>query len=91
MNAEFKDASKSPLKDKDRKDFKGLDFFKVDSTYVVTAIFERTPNETPFEMKTTTDRLTIYVKYGIVSFNLKGKENSDYDPKRIILRRAVNG
>lgn len=74
MNAEFKDASKSPLKDKDRKDFKGLDFFKVDSTYVVTAKFERTPYETPFEMKTTTERLPVYVKYGIITFKLKGND-----------------
>jgi len=74
MNAEFKDASTSPLKDKDRKDFKGLDFFKFDSTYVVTAIFERTPNETPFEMKTTTERLPVYVKYGVITFNLKGND-----------------
>ena len=74
MNAEFKDASKSPLKDKDRKDFKSLDFFKVDSTYVVTAKFERTPYETPFEMKTTTERLPVYVKYGIITFKLKGND-----------------
>ncbi len=74
MNAEFKDATKSPLKDKDRKDFKGLDFFKVDSTYVVTAKFERTPYETPFEMKTTTERLPVYVKYGIITFKLKGND-----------------
>lgn len=74
INAEYKDASKSPLKDKDRKNFKGLDFFKFDSTYVVQAKFEKTPDESPFEMKTTTDRLPVYVKYGIVTFNLKGKE-----------------
>jgi len=74
MNAEYKDASTSPLKDKDRKNFKGLEFFKFDSTYVVKASFERTPNETPFEMKTTTDRLPVYVKYGIVTFNLKGND-----------------
>lgn len=74
VNAKFKDASTSPLKDKDRKEFKGLDFFKFDSTYVVNAKFERTPRETPFEMKTTTERLPIYVKYGIVTFNLKGNE-----------------
>jgi uncharacterized protein (DUF1684 family) len=72
INAEYKDASTSPLKDKDRKNFKSLAFFSFDSTYVVTAKFEKTPNETPFEMKTTTDRLPIYVKYGIVTFNLKG-------------------
>lgn len=74
INAEYKDASTSPLKDKDRKNFKGLEFFKVDSAYVVTAKFERTPDETPFEMKTTTDRLPVYVKYGIITFNLKGNE-----------------
>ena len=74
INAEYKDASTSPLKDKDRKNFKGLDFFKFDSTYVVKAHFERTPNETPFEMKTTTDRLPIYVKYGVITFSLKGND-----------------
>jgi uncharacterized protein (DUF1684 family) len=75
INAEFKDASTSPLKNKDRKDFKGLEFFKVDSAYVVKAKFERTPEESPFEMKTTTDRLPVYVKYGVVTFNLKGQEH----------------
>lgn len=72
LNAEYKDASKSPLKDKDRKNFKGLDFFKEDSSFVVKAKFVRTPDETPFEMKTTTDRLPVYVKYGVITFNLKG-------------------
>lgn len=74
VNAKFKDASTSPLIDKDRKNFKGLEFFKFDSTYVVNATFERTPDETPFEMRTTTERLPLYVKYGIVKFNLKGNE-----------------
>lgn len=73
MNADFKDATKSPLKEKDRKNFKGLDFFKFDSTFVVKAILTRTPNETPFKMKTTTERMPIYVKYGIVSFTLQEK------------------
>jgi len=73
INAEYKGAT-SPLKDIDRKKFNGLEFFKFDSTYVVMATFERTSDEIPFEMKTTTDRLPVYVKYGIVSFNLKGNE-----------------
>lgn len=73
MNADYKDASKSPLKEKDRKEFKGLDFYKFDSTYVVTAKLTRTPNEKPFKMKTTTDRLPNYVKYGVVEFKLEGK------------------
>ncbi|PTL99455.1 MAG: hypothetical protein DA407_16755 [Bacteroidetes bacterium] len=73
MNADFKDATKSPLKDKDRKDFKSLDFFKFDSVYVVKTRLIRTPDEQPFKMKTTTDRLPNYVKYGIVEFELKEK------------------
>jgi len=73
MNANFKDATKSPLKAKDRKHFKGLDFFTFDSTFVVAATLTRTPEEKPFKMKTTTDRLPEYVKYGVVEFQLKGK------------------
>ena len=75
MNADFKDASKSPLKDKDRNKFKGLDFFKFDSTYVVQATLTRTPDEKPFKMKTTTERLPEYVKYGVVTFELHGENH----------------
>jgi uncharacterized protein (DUF1684 family) len=71
MNSEFKDASTSPLKTKDLKKFKGLEFFKFDSAYVVKAILKRTPNEKPFEMKTTTSRLPRYVKYAVLEFELK--------------------
>jgi len=74
LNAEYKDATKSPLKDNDRKHFKGLDFFKFDSAYIVTAQFKRTPNEKPFRMKTTTSRLPVYVKYGELTFQLKGTD-----------------
>lgn len=74
MNADFKDASKSPLKDKDRKKFEGLDFYAFDSTYVVKAKLMRTPDAKPFKMKTTTERRPDYVQYGVVTFNLKGKE-----------------
>ncbi|NCO64284.1 MAG: DUF1684 domain-containing protein [Flavobacteriales bacterium] len=70
LNAEYKDASTSPLKEEDRKVFEGLDFFKYDSTYVVKALFKRTENEIPFKMKTTTDRLPEYLKFGILEFFL---------------------
>ena len=73
INAEYKDATKSPLKEKDRKVFKTLDFFKFDSTYVVQATFKRTPDEKPFKMKTTTERLPVYVKYGEATFILNDK------------------
>jgi len=76
MNEFFKDASISPLKEKDLKTFKGLDFFAFDSSYVVNADLTRTPEEKSFKMKTTTDRLPEYIKYGIVTFDLFNKSYS---------------
>ncbi|SDS29624.1 hypothetical protein SAMN05216503_2601 [Polaribacter sp. KT25b] len=74
LNASYKDASKSPLKKKDLKNFKGLDFFPIDSTFIVTAKLTKTENAPTFEMATTTDRKPIYKEYGILNFTLKGKE-----------------
>lgn len=75
LNSEYKDASKSPLKAKDLKNFEGLDFFKFDSTFVVSAVFIRTESEKPFKMKTTTDRLADYLKYGEIVFDLNGESH----------------
>jgi hypothetical protein len=72
QNAKFKDATTSPLTDKDRKNFEGLDFFKFDSTYVVKASLKRTPDSEWFNMKTTTDRVSPERVYGIITFELKG-------------------
>ena len=73
LNAFFKDATTSPLKDKDRKSFEGLEFFKYDSSYVVTASLRTTPESEPFKMKTSTKRLPVYRVYGELEFALKGK------------------
>lgn len=74
MNDEFKDASTSPLKPKDLKAFEGLDFFPYDSTFVVKATLKRTPDTEWFDMKTTTDRLSKERVFGILTFDLKGKQ-----------------
>ena len=74
LNASFKDASKSPLKKKDLKDFKGLAFFPVDSSFIVRAKLVRTPNASTFEMATTTDRKPNYKQYGVLTFRLQGKD-----------------
>lgn len=76
LNAEFKDASKSPLKKKDRRNFKALEFFKFDSLYVVEANFTKLEDEEPFQMKTNTDRLLTYLRYGEISFKLKGESHT---------------
>lgn len=72
LNALYKDASKSPLKKKDLKNFKGLDFFPVDSSFIVVAKLTKTPDSPTFEMATTTDRKPLYRAYGILDFTLKG-------------------
>ena len=75
QNESFKDPDTSPLPDKYRKDFEGLDFFEPDTTYIVKARFERTPDAEPFFMPTTTDRKTREVVYGIAHFTLNGSEH----------------
>lgn len=74
LNTEFADKDKSPLTEEGFKLFKGLDFFEIDRNYRVEAEFTLTPNTPIFEMQTTTDRLPLYRKYGIVKFTLNGRE-----------------
>jgi len=76
LNVFYSDKKTSPLKAKDLNTFKNLHFFPTDESYKIVAQFERTPNETPFEMQTSTERLPIYSQYGIATFNLDGKELS---------------
>ena len=76
INDFFKDASVSPLKNRDLKNFRGLDFFTYDSSYVVIAKLMKTPKEEPFMMLTTTDMFVEYIKYGTVSFELLSNQYS---------------
>jgi uncharacterized protein len=74
LNSEYANPEESPLEEKDLKEFEGLDFFEVDPDYIIKAKFVRTPAEPPFAMKTSTDRMPVYVKYGELYFELKGKQ-----------------
>ena len=73
LTTEFADSLKSPLTKEDRLAFHGLDFYAPDAKYFVLADFKRTKKEKPFKMKTSTDRLPTYVKYGELTFVLDGK------------------
>ncbi len=75
LNAEYKNPETSPLPDRYRKTFDGLDFFAADTNYVIQARFERTPDAKPFLLATTTDRKTTEVVYGIAHFTLNGKKH----------------
>lgn len=74
LNAEYADAKTSPLTAEDLAVFKTLDFYPANEAFYVTANFVRTENEKPFEMKTTTDRKPIYVKYGELFFTIDGRD-----------------
>ena len=72
LNSEYADAKTSPLTAEDLATFKSLDFYPASEKYFVVAKFVRTKKEKPFEMKTSTDRKPLYVKYGEVIFTLDG-------------------
>ena len=74
MNTKFKDASKSPLTKKGLKEFKGLNFFPIDEKYTVNAKIALLPDAPVFNFPTTTDRVVLYRKYGILSFSIEGKD-----------------
>ncbi|MCH3884427.1 DUF1684 domain-containing protein [Tenacibaculum aquimarinum] len=75
LNSSYKDASESPLTKRDLKNFKGLDFFPVDSSYIVIASLTPTIDAPVFEMKTTTDRRPLYKEYGVINFTVNGKDS----------------
>lgn len=69
---EMRDPKDSPLSKKDRRHFKGLNYYPIDLSYRVKAKFIKTENPVLFKMKTTTTRLPEYSKYGEVHFELNG-------------------
>ncbi len=70
----FRDPEESPLDKKLRRKFKGLFYYPINLDYRVKATFIKTADPVLFKMKTTTDRLPEYRKYGEVHFKLDGEE-----------------
>ena len=74
LNEEFSNAETTILDPEDFEKFESLEFYHIDLKFKVIATFIRTPDEKPFLMKTTTDRLPEYVKYGEAHFEIDKKE-----------------
>ncbi len=74
LNAEYADAKTSPLLPEDLQGFKSLDYYPANEKFFVVAKFIRTENEQPFEMKTSTDRKPVYVKYGEAHFTIDSQD-----------------
>ncbi|MCH2021159.1 MAG: DUF1684 domain-containing protein [Saprospiraceae bacterium] len=73
LNHHYKDSLKSPLKEKDRLTFISLDYFDINPQFRVIASFKRKKSKI-FKMKTSGTRTPEYRKYGVLSFELKGKK-----------------
>ena len=73
LNAEFRDPEISPLPDRYRKEFMGLDFFEPDTNFRVWARLEYTPEALPFMMPTNTDRESEERVFAIAHFSLQGR------------------
>ncbi|MBT8320956.1 MAG: DUF1684 domain-containing protein [Eudoraea sp.] len=73
LNAEFRNPESSPLPDRYRKDFIGLDFFEPDTNFRVLARLEYTPEAIPFLMPTSTDRESEERVFAIAHFSLQGR------------------
>lgn len=69
-NRDFADSTHSPLIEEDRLAFSSLNWFPIDTNFMVWAELELTPESEPFEMPTTTERKPIYQQYGILHFEL---------------------
>jgi len=74
LNEQYADTSASPLMEEDLKKFKSLNFFQANDAYKIKAHYLLTPDEVPFEMKTSTERLPVYRKYLQLTFLLNGQE-----------------
>ena len=73
-NEHFTNKETSILPAEDFESFLELEFYPIDLKYYVEAILVRTPDEKPFLMPTTTDRLPEYVKYGEAHFKIDSRD-----------------
>ncbi|WP_378187038.1 DUF1684 domain-containing protein [Aquimarina sp. W85] len=70
LNKKFISEDTSPLPEKELSSFEALEFFEINTAFSIKAKFVRTPFESPFMMKTSTESESIYVKYGEVHFKI---------------------
>jgi len=65
---------KTPLKEDELKDFKGLNFYPYNEKFVVKAILERLENQPAFKMPTSGKNQPDYKRYGILHFTIDDKK-----------------
>ncbi len=71
---EFRNKEESPLKAEDFAKFKGLNNYPFDKAFRVNAVFERTADEKYFQMPTSSGTTKKFVRYGVLTFVIGGKQ-----------------
>jgi uncharacterized protein (DUF1684 family) len=74
-NDDFVSSAQSPLDDADKPGFKGLNYFKPSSSWVINARIEKFKTPDTIQMRTTTERLPLYIVYGKANFKINGKNH----------------
>ncbi len=74
LNKQYSSKVTSPLDKESFNNFTGHDFYPTKASYRVKANFLKTPGEKVFKLKTSSDRRPEYRKYGILRFEIEGKE-----------------
>ena len=95
LNASFKDATSTPLNNADLKSFKGLDFFQIDSNYVVKAKIIPIHKAKKVKLSTSTGNKLTVIKHAELIFMINMQEyklfaykyvnSTDYPPNHLFL------
>lgn len=73
---EFINPDETPLAKEEIGSFTGLNYFKPNLKYRITAHLVRESSPDTIKMKTTTERLPLYLVYGKATFTLDGREHT---------------
>jgi uncharacterized protein (DUF1684 family) len=95
LNASFKDATTTPFNNSDLKRFSGLDFFQIDSNYIVKAEIIPIINAKKIKLSTSTGSKLNVIKYAELIFIINKQEyklfaykyvdSNDYPPNHLFV------
>lgn len=75
LRSYYENDKTTPLSKTERRNFEGIHFFPIDTTYIVKAQFERLEGQSKFAMPTTGEKQPWYIKYAKIKFELNGKSH----------------
>jgi uncharacterized protein (DUF1684 family) len=71
---EMRDPKETPLPEAERAKFSALKYYETDKKFRVTARLKKEPSEQRINFQTSSGKVRIFLRYGTVSFKLRGKK-----------------